>query len=1293
MLWRKHYFVIVVVVLTGAFLLTWAARSWQVGKVSRNAAERQSSAVSAAEDYVHEAFATLQQSMLQSARELATDSVVILALENASGEPDPLLIRHITARELPVRTSLACYDRSMRTIAWRGTSIPLVAGIGADADRVQWSIARDADWREALVVWHPVRSGMSVVGAVRLTQLLSARTPVRNEVLQDYAIHDSWSRSTGLHIQVSYSGIQEGTPVLTSLAGDTLGAFAIVPPTSAGLVEATAQAHNNALAVWATLLIVWLLWGMWQWRRRVVSSQRLLMMCIAVVAARFGFLAMDVPARFQTGKAPLSPLFDPVHLASTLGMGLMKSAGEMLLTVLCAILIAAAVMEYATRITSDATPRVVNRTRWNVRMSLAILIQVALTCCLALVVRTSVQDSTLNYIGRSTLIPSSMELVVFSALVLAAFALLLASSGLLRIALGEVEVRPPAFAAWPVVLLAVVTAIGADQLGWCPWPISLLYLLVSYAVAARRLQRHRLSWLSVRTVFPVTLAICLLVYPLFYRSLADRQRERIEYAATSFDTGYDPGVSFAVREVIEEALRLDWMSGLLDDGTGLDSIATNLLSGSLLSSFGSYDASIAFLNPESELIYSTGAPAEAITDEVVRQRFDQLRSESESSQSVYAYVEPYSPGANRYEYAGLGVLGAPMSVASSLVRGWILVQAQPHIVLEEANTPLLRILLSSGYRDLYANLSLASYRDGLLESSVGRGFNRYQLDPVADARLAELQAVWLREDINGRTYRTYYRRQNGNVVAVRTATIGAFDHLYYLLRMIGGGFIVGLIVCLAGLILRWRAGLIPAKRIRFRDKVLNAFLLLGIVAVIPVGIAGVQVVTEENEKAVQSWLRQHLQRVEETLASEAQPGELSSSVLERMSIDSLAARVGLDLNLYRGINLIAASREQLIADRIMDTRLPAKAYEAIALDKDRFTFVEHRLGDFTYTAGYRAILDESGQPIYVLSVPTLPEAERIEEERARTLAYLFGALLALGILVLFTASLLANALSQPIARLQKGLQAVAKGRFERLLPVQTRDEVGELVQTFNEMQGQLVESRQQLAQQQRQLAWREMARQVAHEIKNPLTPMKLSLQHLRRAFVGSGNKDAKFRQLFERITTTLVDQIDSLAHIANEFASFARLPARQIERIELGPVISEAHALLREEAPAHVTFNLDFDEEQLVVNADRNELRRVYINLIKNALEALRDENEGIVSINATEAEGMISSIVADTGRGIPEDLHDHIFEPSFSTKTSGAGLGLAIARQSIEAMGGTIDFETSPQAGTAMRIRLPIAP
>ena len=236
-------------------------------------------------------------------------------------------------------------------------------------------------------------------------------------------------------------------------------------------------------------------------------------------------------------------------------------------------------------------------------------------------------------------------------------------------------------------------------------------------------------------------------------------------------------------------------------------------------------------------------------------------------------------------------------------------------------------------------------------------------------------------------------------------------------------------------------------------------------------------------------------------------------------------------------------------------------------------------------------------------------------------------------------------------------------------------------------------------QSQRVLAWGEMARQVAHEIKNPLTPMKLSVQHLRRAYstadAGDEDKAARFAGLFERITSTLIEQIDTLARIANEFSTFARMPTRVLERLDLNAVAGEAVALMQEEATAELV--VDLHPEPLVVEADREELRRIYINLIKNAIQAIPEDRPGRVEVttallpSGNGAEGWAYSQVIDNGTGVPAELHDKIFEPNFSTKTSGTGLGLAITRKSIEEVRGEIGFDTEEGTGSTFWLKLPL--
>jgi len=803
----------------------------------------------------------------------------------------------------------------------------------------------------------------------------------------------------------------------------------------------------------------------------------------------------------------------------------------------------------------------------------------------------------------------------------------------------------------------------------------------------------------------------LLFYPLLYGGMDAQRRDRMRAAAQSFEEGYDPRALYSIQQVLRAAE--DEVSPLLRagaevGGAAVDSVATRLLRQSLLASLTTYEVSLSLFDAEGRLRRRYGAagvqrlrPGPAQADRAV---FRGLRRTYDRQPTPGPLIDRFveergGRRTERFEYAGLF-----RANASDEPGGWVLVRAEPRSILPGTGPGVPRVLLPDGsFSDLYAELSLAEFRNGRLVRSFGQDFGRARLRTAYDTLLSSSEALWRSETVRGRQYLTYYvrpaERGTTSTIAVRIPALLAFDHLYYMLRLTLVGLALGILGYLLGLYGRYRYGLVPAERVRFRNKVLNAFLIVGIVSMGAVGAVGVRVVTGENERIVERRLHDHLTRVEETLALEARSEEPLWRTADRLDVDSLAARVGLDVRVYEAGQLIGTSRPRLVRDGLVDERLPGSVYHDLYDQAYRFTTAEATIGTFRYRVGYQALAGEDGRPRIVVGVPTLAQQEQVAEEQARTLAYLFGALLVLVVVVMLTAIVLAGALAQPIARLREGLEAVGEGRFAQTLPVDTRDEIGDLVRTFNDMRAQLAESRRKLAQQEREIAWREMARQVAHEIKNPLTPMKLSIQHLRRAFKrkqteDGGTADADFPALFDRVTSTLIEQIESLVRIADEFSTFARLPTRVLEPLDLNEVVEEAAQLLGGETESR-RIDLDLHDDPLPVEADREELRRVYINLIKNALQALPDDGTGRVHVvtESVEVDGttMAESRVTDTGEGIPSEVQDKIFEPNFSTKTSGTGLGLAIAKKSIDEIGGTIDYETEEGEGTTFWIRLPL--
>ena len=1344
--------------LTAALLLTIGMRAWQTNQATSRLDDLRVETVREALSYIQQDFSARQRLLLQRARELARNDEVTNALRMASrGERSSANVAARLFERLNMEASAELYDATPKLIAWNGFSMPL-----DDApyrmqflERSQVSVVADDDWRTALVAWWPVHEGRRPIGAVRVMELVEVRVPLQNEYLRNEDLSREWRYAVGRPVSVRFgpSGIRPGDlalnqQVLQGADGTALGVVTVEPPTNAEVLVGVARRYGDVAAFWTTLILLWTVAGLFFLYRRAESRSSIVALMVALGAAWWGvraaLLLIDVPARWQSGKAPLAPLFDPTRLASTAGFGTLQSAGDVLLTAVFAALFAGLVVHWFHE--HVQTNRRGSGLVWR-RPGLpgiafaGAVVSTALLGAIGVlsgVVQRVVLDSTLDYFARSGIVPGPdqwLVAVVFASLLLFTLAFLMLGTALLGWWLRLVatyrgsKLKPQvaaAIVAAAIVLPVAFVYLSVDFDALVPWPAAIAFFVVcataGYIFFLRRGEGYRL--LTLRGVLMGVFVLAVLLYPTFYNAMDMKRRIQMMDAVESFDEGRDPRVLFGIEQVLEQLRRHPLAARMLADGRAdesreaLDSLASQFLYASILGALGPYDVSVSILTDDGQVAGRNvsadpvfGRPA---ADQIDSTEFDVLRA-------MYAVAGVEGPlidritgriERDRMQYVGI----APVAARSDTI-GWIMARVEPQTLFQYSEMPFPRVLLPQGFfGNIHASLSLAEFRNGVLVRSLGRNFGRYRLGEDVRSTITTHPEYWMVEDVEQRPFLTYYKRKDApsvsaapgpvrrapGVVAVRVAATNTFDHLYYLLRLTVAGLLLSIPLHLIGVYLRWQAGLLPAERVPFRDKVLNAFLSVGIISVAAVGLVGGKVVAEGTEASVRSSLLQHLERVEQTLTLGSEGGELPYRTLDRIGLDSLAARAGVDLNVYRGWTLEESSRPQLIRDRLLDVRLPIEAYNALYNEGYRFTTSTEHIGTFEYKAGYRTLLDEQGTPRYVVSVPILPEQERIEEEQARTVAYLFGALLILVLVVMLTASVLANALARPIGRLRAGLEAVARGRFERSIPVQSRDEVGELVETFNAMQQQLAESRRKLAQQERQLAWREMARQVAHEIKNPLTPMKLSVQHLRRAFdnLDGGAPEAKpmggkFSAMFERVTSTLIEQINSLARIADEFSSYAKLPTRIREELDLNAVIEQAVDLMREEQAAEVL--LELSDEPLVVRADREELRRIYINLIKNAFQSMPEDRVGLVMVASrlemsADGTALAVSTIADNGSGIPEDLHDRIFEPNFSTKTSGMGLGLAIVRKSIEDMQGEIGFDTREGEGTTFWIRIPIA-
>jgi nitrogen fixation/metabolism regulation signal transduction histidine kinase len=262
---------------------------------------------------------------------------------------------------------------------------------------------------------------------------------------------------------------------------------------------------------------------------------------------------------------------------------------------------------------------------------------------------------------------------------------------------------------------------------------------------------------------------------------------------------------------------------------------------------------------------------------------------------------------------------------------------------------------------------------------------------------------------------------------------------------------------------------------------------------------------------------------------------------------------------------------------------------------------------------------------------------------------------------------------------------VRLGQTNQRIVYLQEDEIGALVKNYNKKLDELEEAARQLTISERESAWRDVAKQVAHEIKNPLTPMKLSVQHLLRTF-NPEKEDSKERLI--RVLESLIEQIDALSHIADEFSNFAKMPPPDFAEMDLLPVIQNVMAIYQQETNAKIELETDLKETHVL--ADREQMVRVFNNLIKNAIQAIPSDKNGEIRIRIDAEKENYKIRISDNGIGMEQSQLNRIFVPYFTTKSNGSGLGLAMVKQIIENHNGTITAESAIGTGSCFHLLIP---
>ncbi|MGY6744734.1 MAG: ATP-binding protein [Cecembia sp.] len=398
-------------------------------------------------------------------------------------------------------------------------------------------------------------------------------------------------------------------------------------------------------------------------------------------------------------------------------------------------------------------------------------------------------------------------------------------------------------------------------------------------------------------------------------------------------------------------------------------------------------------------------------------------------------------------------------------------------------------------------------------------------------------------------------------------------------------------------------------------------------------------------------------------------------------VNSLASTTNLEINVYTEYGYLMTSSQPNIFDkRVLTKYVNPKAIVNLVEGQNNLALLQERVGSLNYKTVYAAVRSSDGQNIRsIVSIPFFESESELDMLIADVLSNILNIFVLVFIIFLFVSYFVSKNLTFPFKLLTQKLKVTDLENNEPMY-WPAKDEIGLLVNEYNNMLFKLESSKNVLASTEKESAWREMAKQVAHEIKNPLTPMKLTLQHLLR-LQSEGKLDDV--QKLKKPIETLIHQVDTLSDIATSFSTFAKMPLPKNEVMDFRKVVQDTLELFKNREKGTISFEDLSQSEQLMVIGDDHLFGRVISNLIINGIQSVEEPVKPEIKVLLKEIEGTVILEIKDNGKGIPEELRDKIFMPNFSTKSEGSGLGLAIAKRGVETAGGRIWFDTTLGEGS----------
>lgn len=548
-------------------------------------------------------------------------------------------------------------------------------------------------------------------------------------------------------------------------------------------------------------------------------------------------------------------------------------------------------------------------------------------------------------------------------------------------------------------------------------------------------------------------------------------------------------------------------------------------------------------------------------------------------------------------------------------------------------------------------------------------------EQILNVKLSPDNDSWITLSFNKEDYITYVLVTNRNgvpkttAVAIKEKEITWSLYNFFKIFIIHSAYILLLII----IFLSFR---IIKIKYSFRTKLLVSFLLISIIPIVALAVYNREVVKKRTREAVFDELSKRSEYLENHIKAQ----KLKHPERELFTaFENAGKELNISFTIYDTADEIFSSGSEYYENGLLPKKLNSDAHYNLNYLSYREYLTSEQIDNYNYDAYYRKInIDDK---TYIICVNDAFNKIKIYYSPVDADVFLFGVYSFAVIIITLLSTLFANQISLPIQKLTRATNAVARGDLNVKLQNKEKGELKELFDGFNSMTNELQKNQQEIAELERENAWKEMAKQVAHEIKNPLTPMKLSVQQLIASF---NDRRADFEETFKKLSQAILNQIENLNLIASEFSSFAKMPSLKVEPFDL---IREINDTINIFADDEIEIRFECTENNVMIESDKSQIRRMIINLVRNSIQAHAD----LVKVNLDVKDNFAEIEISDNGKGISPENQRKIFESNFTTKEKGLGIGLKLIKRFLENTNSEINLVSSSSEGTTFRIRIPL--